>query len=214
MRTPERLARNVAEPLLFGALAMYGRRRRAFDAHCVVRVSQIQRLEVMQMLEGLSGTRGITGFPDVIVGTEYGWDMPKDVRDQIIESARPYMIDHIPRSRYMIDMYRHRVIVAPTGWGELTFRHGEALRAGAALVCQDLSHVEMMLPLRDRENAVFCRPDLSDLRSIVLHMEHDHAECERIGRNGQRSFHEWSETWRELVCTGIEAHIREAAGRL
>jgi hypothetical protein len=49
--------------------------------------------------------------------------------------------------------------VAPTGHGELTYRHGEALMRGAALVCQDLGHVEMMFLFRDRENVAFCRPD-------------------------------------------------------
>jgi hypothetical protein len=105
-------------------------------------------------------------------------------------------------------MCRHRVVVAPTGYGEVGQRHGWALRTGAALVCQDLNHVEMMFPFRDRENVAFCQPDLTDLREVVQELLHDDGLRRRIAGEGRRSFAAWAVQWRAHLETGIAAHIR------
>ena len=67
----------------------------------------------------------------------------------------PYMRARVGRFSYQLDLCRHRVVVAPTGHGELTYRHAEALAAGAVLVCQDLSHAETMFPFADRANVLY-----------------------------------------------------------
>src|SRR6202022_3392316 len=110
--------------------------------------------------------------------------------------ARPFLRARVGRVRYIQDMCRHRVVVAPTGYGELGQRHAWALRTGAALVCQDLSHVEMMFPLRDCENVGFCRHDLSDLRNLVGGLLDDDVLRCRIAHEGRRSFAAWARQWR------------------
>jgi hypothetical protein len=107
-------------------------------------------------------------------------------------------------------MCRHRVVVAPTGYGELGQRHGWALRTGSALVCQDLGHVEMMFPFRDRENVAFCRPDLADLREVVQELLRDEGLRRRIAVEGRRSFAAWASQWRSHLEAGIAAPIRES----
>jgi hypothetical protein len=94
----------------------------------------------------------------------------------------------VSRLRYLLELRLHQVAVAPTGYGELTYRHGEALMIGAALVCQDLSHVEMMFPFADRENVAFCRPDLSDLRSTVEGLVRDEDQRRR-SHGGKANVH-------------------------
>jgi hypothetical protein len=128
----------------------------------------------------------------------------------LLTSAEPFAREPVSRLRYLLELRRHQVAVAPAGSGELTFRHGEALMTGAALVCQDLSHVEMMFPFRDRENVVFCRPDLSDLRTTVAELLRDDDLRRRIAREGRRTYMAWAARWREHLYDGIEAHIREA----
>jgi hypothetical protein len=99
------------------------------------------------------------------------------------------------------------VAVAPTGYGELTYPHGEALMTGAALVCQDLSHVEMMFPFADRENVAFCRPDLSDLRSAGEELVRDEVGRRRIAQEGRRTYTAWTARWREhLLRRHLAAH--------
>jgi hypothetical protein len=110
-------------------------------------------------------------------------------------------------------MTRHRIVVAPTGYGELGQRHGWALRTGAALVCQDLSHVQMMYPLLDRENVLFCRPDLADLEDCVGELLADEQLRHGIALEGRRSFHDWESRWREQLDAGIAAPVRAALGR-
>jgi len=128
----------------------------------------------------------------------------------LLTSAKPYARAPVGRLRYLLELRLHQVAVAPTGHGELTYRHGEALMTGAALVCQDLRHVEMMFPFRDRENVAFCRPDLSDLRPTVEELLRDEDLRRRIGREGRRSYGAWAKRWREHLYDGIERHIREA----
>jgi hypothetical protein len=87
------------------------------------------------------------------------------------------------------------------------YPHGEALMTGAALVCQDLSPVEMMFPFADRENAAFCRPDLSDLRSADQELVRDEDRRRRIAQEGRRTITAWTARWREqLLRRHLAAH--------
>jgi hypothetical protein len=206
MSPAERHARNVAEAALQRAidLVRIGVPRR--DVHCVIGLTNVQRIEVMRLLEGFSGSRGIMEIAAYIAGA----GPSPELRGELAESARPYTVRGVGRACYLLDLARHRVIVAPAGHGELTFRHGEALRVGRALVCQDLSHVEMMLPLRDREEVAFCRPDLSDLRPTVEQLLRDDGQRERIARNGHHAFAAWARDWRRHLHAGVEQPIRDA----
>jgi len=136
--------------------------------------------------------------------------LPDDAAGELAASASRFSRRRVGRFRFLLDLRRHRVGVAPTGYGELGNRHGAVMLSGAALVCQDLSHVEMMLPLKDGDNVVFCRPDLSDLRDRVNWLLSDDAVRIRIGRAGRRSYMDWAGGWRDHLREGIEAHIIEA----
>ena len=209
--TAARLARNLGDYMLMPALALAGAGPRRKNVHCLVALSHTQRIQAMRELEGFSGSRGIVLFRQRVAGTPHGTNpLPDDVYDEIVASAAPYLHPRISRSRYLLDSCRHRVVIAPTGYGELGQRHCEALMVGAALVCQDLSHVEMMLPLEHGVNAVFCRPDLSDLRSTVAELLEDHERTRQIGREGRRNIVAWARGWRDYLYSGIEAPIRAA----
>jgi hypothetical protein len=116
----------------------------------------------------------------------------------------------VDRLRFTLGLRRHRVGVSPVGQGEFSNRQGEVLSSGAALINQDLSHLDVMFPFKDRENVVFCRHDLSDLRSTVEELLRDEGLCKRIGKAGRSSFMAWASEWRAHLYNGIEAHIREA----
>jgi hypothetical protein len=104
------------------------------------------------------------------------------------------------------------VVVAPTGHGELTYRHAEALAAGSVLVCQNLDHAETMLPLEDRSNVLYCRPDLSDLRTVVAEALRDDRLREQVGGEGRRVYRAWARRWREHLLAGVQAPIHAALG--
>jgi hypothetical protein len=203
----ERLVRNSGERLIPPVLALAGATRRRLDVHCVGALTNAQRVDVMRHLEGLSGKRGITRESlSHVAGTDRDSLLPAD--EELIAAAEPYRVDRLGRVRYWRELPLHRVVVAPAGYGELTFRHAEAWRTSAALVCQDLSHVEMMLPIVDGENAVFCRHDLSDLREKVEDLIADEPRRRQIARQGARRYADWADRWRSTLYEGIEAHIR------
>jgi Glycosyl transferases group 1 len=208
---PQVVARATADRFL-SALGFAGALNRRLQVHCVVTLTHVQRIEAASLLEGFTGRRGITRVPGLIAGTEHGLSLPEEIRRDVLGAAQPYLRPPVGRLRYEIDLRRHQVVVAPTGYGELTYRHAEAWRAGAALVCQDLSHIEMQLPVRDQHNAVFCRPDLSDLRAQVETLLRDDETRQGIAAQGRRSFQAWSKHWRDHLYGGLEVHLREALG--
>ena len=204
MSRAQQRARNVGEEVLSRLIAAAPLRMRRLDVHCVATLTHVQRLDAMRRLDGFSGSRGIDRVPPAVAGTNDDAVLPRE----LLSDATPFLRARVGRVRYLTDMCRHRVVVAPTGYGELGQRHAWALRTGAALVCQDLSHVEMMFPLRQHENVAFCRHDLTDLRLVVRQLLEDDAGRRRIARAGRRSFAAWSSQWRSHLDTGITAHIR------
>ncbi len=179
-----RTMRNVIEHAMGRFLLLGALRRRSRDVQCVVSLSHAQRIDAMRLLEGFSGTRGL-----ISRGAD---GAPTLGECELIAASKPYLRAQTPRIAHLLDMTRHRIVVAPTGYGEITYRHAEALRAGAALVCQDLSHVEMMYPIQDGHNAVFCRPNLSNVKSVVQDLLDDDERRQRIARTGRE----------ELRCLG------------
>ena len=214
MSRSERILRDLADVVLdrLIALSALGPRRR--DVHCLGALTHVQRVEVMQILEPFAGTRGFTHLMEVVGGNAGVLlpDLSPELRRELADALSRYHHPKISRARFLLDLTRHQVVVSPTGDGEICFRHGEALRAGAALVCQDLSHVEMMFPLSHEENAVFCRPDLSDLAVTVERLLADGRLRRRVARQGRRDFLAWASDWRSHLLNGIENHVREALG--
>jgi hypothetical protein len=212
--------RSIGEGLLDRALMFAPVGKRPLQVHCMVALTHAQRIEALRLLDGFSGERGITRVRDFIGGTEgprvraagFADSIPASVRQDLAEMAKPHLTTPVGRLRYQLDLTRHQVAVAPTGYGELTYRHGEAWRAGAALVCQDVSHVEILVPMRHHENVAFCRPDLGDLKDTVEEVLADQELRQAIAGNGRRTFKDWWAKWREHLYTGIEAHVRDALG--
>ena len=217
LSAPRRLTRDAGERLLAPALAMAARRRRRpYEVHCVGRLTHIQRLQALPLLEGFSGCHGITEVPEQVSGVAgaesfwHGEPLARSERMRLEQAAQPYMRKPVGRLAFQLELRRHRVVFAPCGHGELTYRHMEALAAGAVLVCQDLGHAETMFPFADRENVLFCRPDLSDLRTVVEEALQDESLRRRVGSEGRRAYADWVGRWREHLARGIEAPISDA----
>jgi hypothetical protein len=211
-----RMARNAAERLLDPVLSVVAGTGRPPEVHCVGRLTHVQRLEAVRLLEGLAGQHGITEVPERVsglAGAEPYWHgealSPYEHR-ALQAAAQPYMRAPVSRAAFKLELRRHRVVVAVTGHGELTYRHMEALAAGAVLVCQDLSHAETMFPFEDGENVLFCRPDLADLRATVERALGDERLRRRVGGAGRRAYTDWARRWRDHLREGVEAPIREA----
>jgi hypothetical protein len=206
-----RAGRAAAELALRPVLRAAPVGHRLRDVHLVATLTHGQRLEACRRLERFSGARGLNLPPVVYPRGESVHDAA--TRDRVRLQAADLQRPVVGRLRFVAEMTLHRVVVAPTGYGELGQRHGWALRTGAALVCQDLSHVQMMYPMRDRENVVFCRPDLADLEDRVGELLADEQLRRGIALEGRRSFHRWERRWREQLDAGIAAPVRAALGR-
>jgi hypothetical protein len=117
------------------------------------------------------------------------------------------------RIPYAWSLARSGLVVAPTGFGELTFRHGEALMFGRTLICQDLSHVETMFPFAHMRNAIFIRPDLADLETLLDAIDRGDIAADRIACEGRRAWRDWSRRRSSLLRDGITKHVEQAVGK-
>jgi hypothetical protein len=121
---------------------------------------------------------------------------------------------HLNRIAFRRRILKHRAVVAPPGYGEFTFRHGEAMMSGRVLVCPDLSYVQTMFPFHDGENVVFCRPDFSDLPSVAHDLVSNEAEYRKIATGGRAAWREWTSNWPTILESGLVEHVRaELDGR-
>jgi hypothetical protein len=208
MTTRELIARYTSDSLVDATLSHMPLGLRTQQVHCVGQLSHIQRLETVQRLVDFSGAKGITSVPKNVAGI--GFPVPEDRHAQLERQVEPYRFERLGRYRFQLSVARHKVGVAPTGYGEMTYRHGEVMRAGAALVCQSLEHVEMQFQFRDDENVVFCRPDLADLTERVRELLADDERRLRIAGAGRRYLLEWNARWHEHYFHGIEKPLRDA----
>jgi hypothetical protein len=135
---------------------------------------------------------------------------PQTVR-ALGEALRRSNLGSPPMSRpaFTRSLARSGVVLAPAGFGEITFRHAEAFIVRRPLICQDLSHVETMYPFADRHNAIFCRPDLTDVAGILREVERGDIPADEIAGQGQRCWRDWLAGGQRLLHRGITGHLEE-----
>lgn len=102
------------------------------------------------------------------------------------------------------------MVIAPTGYGELTFRHGEALPAGRTVLCQDLRHVERMFPFRDRTNVMFAAPTFAMWPDRLGELTAEPERCETIAVAGRRAWRLWTQSPYRLLWNGVTRHSLDA----
>lgn len=183
--------------------------------HCVCTLTHVSRLDVMRVLRGqdVSGDHCVTEIPELVWGTDsLTQPIPKALSEEWTQqlSALEMLCERQPRWRYRLRILAHRAVLAPTGYGELTFRQAEAWISGRALICPSLSFAQTMFPFKDRENVLFARPDWSDLPSLLSDLADDDALWTKIGTNGRRAWLMWRDNYDHLLRTGILDHLHEA----
>lgn len=164
--------------------------------HCVCGVTHYQRIEVMRLLRSLdfSGDQWLTPFKDDFLWEFGRRPLSPEEKDSVRKTCEEEGLvgKRVGRIAFKRNMRGHRVILAPTGYGEITYRHAEAWQMKRTLVCQDLSHVDILYPLEDGANVVYCRSDFSDLREKLEGLRENEALTSAIAREGHRRWREWS----------------------
>lgn len=186
--------------------------------HCLVSLTHIARLELLISLRraGVRGHHGVTSVTEYIGGTERLEEKASRADlDTIHATLNENGLLHPPLNRYQFkrSLRRHKAVIAPNGYGELTLRHGDTWEQGRALICPDLSHVETMYPFKNETNVIYCRPDFSDVNSILSKIENGELDSALIGRRGQEDWNKWSSDINDLLSRGIMDHLNEALRR-
>lgn len=168
-----------------------------------------QRAIAARMLRksSLPWVGGITQVPDCVQGygdrigiTEFSPAERQEVENALRKDG--VMVNGLNRIAYQASMWDAKVVLSIAGFGELCFRQAEAWANRRVLVCQDMSHVETLYPLKPGRNVVYCRPDLSDLVEILEDIECNFSRYAPIAEQGYRDWLEWSANVREVIRTG------------
>lgn len=190
------------------------------DVHHVGGLTHQARYDVATQLQDLHsrGLNVITSVPDYINGTDYTldvfpWTRPVDarVRERFAAALRERHLlraGPMPKRAFIMSMLRHKYVFATAGYGELTYRHAEAWQVGRAVICQDLSGVEILYPFVDNTNVIFCRPDLHDVPDIVRRVQADEYDWRKIGRQGRAMWEAWGGAWQTMFKASFEDLVR------
>jgi len=171
--------------------------------------THIDRINSMKLLKKnqVTGHYGLTNLLHYINGCEF----PKAlVPETELEQWRKELNENqlfkksVNRYKYSLMQLQHEIIFSPSGFGEVCFRHGEALSLGRTLICQDLSHVDMLFDFKNHQNVLYCKPDFSDLMDCIYSKE-----LSQIAKNGKKDWDNWTNNWEKLFYEGFTKHFQE-----
>ncbi|MFD0858017.1 glycosyltransferase [Roseovarius aquimarinus] len=110
-----------------------------------------------------------------------------------LEGVRAVTGTGIPHARFLRELRASKMCFCPFGYGEVCWRDYEAILCGAALVKQDMSHVEtapdIFIP---DETYVPVKWDMSDFEPRVRDLLADHVKRKRIARNAFEVLHDYA----------------------
>ncbi len=171
-------------------------------AHFVASLTHLQRAQAVQLLDrsGLKWVGGISGIP------QYPTGMSVEARDRCVDELKRLSLLIAPRNRlgYRLSMLSCKAVLSITGIGELCFRMAEAWANRRVLVCQDLSHADIMYPLAPGKNVIYCKPDLSDLIEILEDVECNFGSYVDVAEQGYLDWVNWSRSYADHIREGFK----------
>jgi Glycosyl transferases group 1 len=98
----------------------------------------------------------------------------------------------ISTQKYFEDLRRSRIVIAPFGWGETTWRDYEAVCYNCLLIKPDMSHIATAPDIYDPyETYVPVKWDFSDLEEKCAYYLANPQEADRIVKNARRSLEDY-----------------------
>jgi len=187
----------------------------SMGVHFIGSLTHFSRIRFLQVLKqsNISGRYGISGINPHFWGSFDDTDFPGRDEKEVIQYLKEhdYWTKPINRFFFKRTLLNYFVVAAPNGFGELSFRHGEAMEAKRLLVCQDLHHVEMMFPFIDGHNAVFCKPDFSDFNEIIqdIFQKNNFEKYRQIAETGKREWTSWIKDIDAVLYNGATRYLMD-----
>jgi len=208
-----RIARNFQEQLL----QIYSNQKSKhkstnFKYHFRGTISHLQRLLLGEILNdiGIEGTyRLLFSSDEYMWGSEYGRKkIPKSYKIELKQRAiaHGFYGERINKKELVDEMLSHGIILSPNGFGELCYRHAEAWQLNRVLLCQDLSHVEMLFEIKHEKNAIFCKSDFSDLKDKIYDLK-DESYRNSIASVGNKEWKKWISKPDVILRDGFEKYL-------
>lgn len=188
--------------------------RPAKDLHFVGGLTHIQRLDMLMLLREYfsdNNTLKITNIEEYIWGMAHGRNPtpPETIQylNKAVSENNLFSMKRLNRNSFKRTLFNHKIILTPTGFGELTFRHGEGWNSKRVVLSQNLSHINMMYPCVDNENVVFCKSDFSNLDRVIKQLLNDEIYRRNIADRGFQVWDEWNSGLKQVLYDGFSKHV-------
>jgi len=123
------------------------------------------------------------------LGGSYSKDtvaFPRKRIQQMLAGRIP--LERIARPEYLKEIKHALAGLSPFGYGEVCYRDFELTISGAALIKQDMSHLETWPDIWQKDMYIPFKWDFSDFQEKMDSVERDPAGAARIARNAQNEY--------------------------
>jgi len=207
-----RFIRNLQERVLHYYINKKNKSSKNYKYHFRGSITHLSRLELGELLNAIDaeGT-----YKLLFTSDEYMWGskyerqkLSTSYKEELLDRAKSVNIkgERISKWKLLNEMLSHGVILSPNGFGEICYRHAEAWELNRVLLCQDLSHVEMLFSIEHNKNAVFCKSDFSDIEKRLLDLK-DSNYRNSIALNGQKEWKKWIANPNKILYDGFEKYL-------
>jgi len=209
-----RIVRNAQEQLLSIYLNQKSKKSASnYKYHFRGSITNYSRLLLGEILNDIDfeGTYQLLfGSDEYMWGSKYGRKkIPIQFKNELKKRATNinFIGERISKKKLLDEMLAHGIILSPNGFGELCYRHAEAWLLNRTLLCQDLSHVEMLFKIEHERNAVFCKSDFSDIKEKLNDLKDDSFR-NNIALQGNRDWEKWISNPNKILLEGFEKYLK------
>ncbi|RED99551.1 hypothetical protein [Marinoscillum furvescens] len=177
--------------------------------HFLGDLGHYQRYELLRLLteNNIAGKYGVFRVLRRIAGTPNWRDMELDESkyNEIVTflQSNDLIMEKKNRILYLLEQLNYWVSLSPTGFGELCFRHGEALSLKRLLICQDLSHVKIRFPFENGKNVIYTDPGFENLLEIVSAIQKDPEKYDPIRQSGFDAWNDWVKDYQNVLTKSL-----------
>lgn len=169
-----------------------------------IRIDLVNKLSDTTFL--ITSVLSISNFPQMILDHKTN----KIVELTSLERYNKLSMDkssyRVNRYKYLYRMMRSKVLLSPPGYGELAFRHGEAMMLNRLLLCESLDSVDILYEFKHQQNCLYYN-NLDELEHLLLIVLSDKKKLKEISKNRYETWKWWSFDFDELYYNITTKHF-------
>lgn len=148
----------------------------------------------------------ISNFPEFILDSETNKIVKLSSVNRYTELAIDVFSPKLNRYSYLYRMMRSKVLLSPPGYGELAFRHGEAMMLNRLLLCENLDAVNILYNFQNQENCLYYN-NIDEIEDIIENIVSNKKKLNEISNNGYETWKVWVSGLDQLYYDAVIKHF-------